>query len=87
MLTIVQAQSEAEAAEAAKRNGVVAVVHEDDYTGEGEGWNLLVAAKDVIEEIKSRFTARRPLLRQAGTGLTILSVQGSELEVMAVLAS
>ena len=87
MLTIVQAQSEAEAAEAAKRNGVVAIVHEDDYTGEGEGWNLLVAAGDVIEEIKSRFAARRPLLRQEGTGPTVLSVLGSESEIMAVLAS
>lgn len=87
MLTIVQALSEAEAAEAAKGNGVVAVVHEDDYTDEGEGWNLLVAAKDVIEEIKSRFAARQPLLRQAGTGLAVLSVLGSESEIMAVLAS
>jgi len=87
MLTIVQAQNEAEAVEAAKGIGVVAVVHEDDYTGEGEGWNLLVAARDVIEEIRSRFATRRPLLRQEGTGPTVLSVLGSKADILAALAT
>ena len=87
MLTIVQAQSEAEAAEEAKRSGVVAIVHVDGYTGEGAGWNLIVAARDVIEEIQSLFANRRPLLRQEGIGPAVLSVLGSEADILEALSA
>ncbi len=88
MLTVKQAADEATAVEEVNQGtNVIAVVHEDDPTGEGAGWNLLVAAADVLEEIQSRFAARQPLLRQKGTGPAVLSVLGPEAEILAALAA